>query len=73
MRYRIIKTPEYQKWVERETLKSQVQIATRLATIETEGCFCNYKNLKNGIWELKWKGGRRIYYAYITEQRILLT
>lgn len=72
MHYRILKAPEYQDWLEEETLKSRVQIAARLELIETEGYFGNHKNLGDNIWELKWVNGRRIYYVYIPEQNILL-
>lgn len=72
MRYRILKTPEYQNWLKKETPKSKVQIASRLASIEMEGYFGNHKDLGDYVWELKWTGGRRIYYAYIPETRILL-
>lgn len=72
MHYRIFKTPEYQCWLEQEPPKSQVQIATRLELIETDGHFGNHKDLGDGVWELKWTGGRRIYYAHIPELSILL-
>ena len=72
MQYRIIKTPEYQQWLDREPPKSKVQIASRLENIETEGYFGNHKNLDDSVWELKQTNGRRVYYAYIPEQRILL-
>lgn len=72
MRYRIFKTPEYQAWLEDEVPKARVQIAARLERIETEGYFGNHKDLGDNIWELKWAGGRRVYYAYIEELCILL-
>lgn len=72
MQFRITKTPEYQDWLESEPPKVLVQIAVRLELIETEGHFGNHKNLKNEIWELKWKNGRRIYFAFISEKHILL-
>lgn len=52
--------------------KDKVQISKRLSAIETDGYFGEYKNFDNGISELKWTGGRRIYYAYIPEYKILL-
>jgi hypothetical protein len=39
MKYRLIKTPEYEEWLSDETLKSRVQIADRLEKIETDGHF----------------------------------
>ena len=72
MLYRLLKSPEYEAWLEEETLRSQVQIASRLERIESEGYFGTINDVGDEIWELKWVGGRRIYYAYIPEQSILL-
>jgi putative addiction module killer protein len=72
MRYKIIKTREYEDWLEDQTMKSKFQIAKRLEKIETEGYFGNNKDLKNGVMELKWDIGRRLYYAEIPERQILL-
>lgn len=70
--FRLFKTPEYIEWLADEPLKSRLQIASRLAAIETDGYFGITKDLGDHIWELKWVGGRRIYYAYIPEKSILL-
>lgn len=70
--YQIYTTVEYEDWFQKETLKSQVQILSRLSKIELEGHFGDYKFLQNSIWELKWINGRRIYYAYQAQLHILL-
>jgi len=78
--YRIVQTPEYCEWVESESPRSKVQINKRLSSIMFEGYFGDHKSvsfyekgeLKNVIWELRWNDGRRIYYAYIPEKKILL-
>jgi len=31
-----------------------------------------HEYLENNVWALKWGNGRRIYYAYIPEKKILL-
>lgn len=57
-----------------------MQINKRLSLIKYEGYFGDHKSvsyyekggLKDKIWELRWKDGRRIYYAYIPETQILL-
>lgn len=72
MRYRLIKTPEYQLWIEGETKKSRVQIADRLSKIETDGHFGLSKNIGDFISELKWGNGRRVYYAIIPPDNIVL-
>jgi putative addiction module killer protein len=44
----------------------------RLAAIELDGYFGDHKDLDSGVYELRWKNGRRLYYAYIPESRIIL-
>jgi putative addiction module killer protein len=63
---------EYSEWLEGETRKSQVQIADRLEKIESEGHFGVKRHLEDLVWELKWKNGRRIYYALIPPDNIIL-
>lgn len=72
MGYTLYKADEYEQWHQDQTSKSQVQIEKRLSNIETEGHFGTHKYLKNDVWELKWRNGRRIYYAYLVEENILL-
>jgi len=73
MRYKIIKTEEYDDWIAGETMKSRFQIAKRLEKIENEGHFGIIReDLDEGVCELKWGIGRRVYYAYIPEAKILL-
>jgi len=72
MLYRLIKTPEYEEWLEEETLRSKVQIADRLERIESFGHFGDCKHLEGDVWELKWKNGRRLYYADIPPDNIIL-
>ena len=72
IKYKIQKTPEYQKWIDKELARSQVLIEARLSMIEFNGHFGDHRSLDDGVWELKWVNGRRIYYAYIPKQKILL-
>lgn len=73
MRYRLQKTEEYDDWLEGERPKSRFQIAKRLEKIETEGYFGDIRDdLGDDVCELKWKNGRRVYYAIIPESRVLL-
>lgn len=72
MKYRFIASSEYEEWILKETMKSQLQIENRLAVIEWEGHFGDHKDLEGGVHELRWKNGRRLYFAYIPESRIIL-
>jgi len=71
--YYFKKTPEYNDWIVKETAKSRVQIADRLMNIEDYGHFGDHReDLGEGVCELKWKNGRRVYYAFIPEKNIVL-
>ncbi|HKY99835.1 MAG TPA: type II toxin-antitoxin system RelE/ParE family toxin [Rhabdochlamydiaceae bacterium] len=70
--YTIYNAPEYDEWLEEQPAKSQVQIRERIAHVQDEGYFGDHKDVYDDVWELKWKNGRRIYYAYIPEKKILL-
>lgn len=52
--------------------KDKVQIDSRLIKIQYEGYFGTIRDLEDDLYELKWVGGRRIYYAYVEEESILL-
>ncbi len=70
--YTIYNTPEYDEWLDKQPAKSQVQIRQRISHIQDDGYFGDHKDVEDNVWELKWKNGRRIYYAYIPEKKILL-
>jgi putative addiction module killer protein len=73
-RYEVICTLEFEDWFNTQSKKSQVQIPDRLDRIEKEGHFGQHKLVVHDlmIWELKWRGGRRIYYAYLQDKMIVL-
>jgi len=70
--YKLIKTPEYQDWLNKQIEDVRYLIAIRLARISKHGYFGNHKHLDDEIWELKWQNGRRVYYASIAELNIVL-
>lgn len=61
---RIEKTDEIESWIKKEPGKSRFQIEARLILIEEHGYFGNHKALGEGLLELKWRNGRRIYYGF---------
>lgn len=72
MQYKALRTTEFGDWLVGESLKSQVQIEKRISNIELEGHFGTINDVGDPVWELKWKNGRRVYYAYLSEPNILL-
>ena len=72
MDYTIYKSEEYEEWYDGETAKSQVQIEKRLSNVEFHGHFGIHKSVGECVWELKWRNSRRLYYAYLEEENLLL-
>jgi putative addiction module killer protein len=72
IKYKILVTPEYAEWFNEQSAKSQVQINDRLSRVRENGYFGDHKDVGEAVWELKWANGRRVYYAYIPEKKILL-
>jgi putative addiction module killer protein len=75
MMIRIFRTPEFIEWFERQTKKSQIQIDDRLSKIQHDEYFGDHRYVGTSaaqVWELKWKNGRRTYYAYLPENSILI-
>lgn len=72
MHYKLVKTLEYDEWLTGETNKAKAQIADRLEKIESEGYFGVHKHLEGFVWELKWTSGRRVYYALIPPDNVIL-
>lgn len=72
MKYRVFETEEFGDWLSEETARSRVQIADRIDKIKDEGHFGDHKRVRDNVWELRWKSGRRIYYTIIPIEQVLL-
>jgi putative addiction module killer protein len=59
MSYRILKTVEFEKWLEKEPIKHRAQILARLDLVSL-GHFGNHKRFE-GLIELRWLNGTRVY------------
>lgn len=49
-----------------------MQIKNRLLKIEEHGYFGTYKDLDDDLWELKFNDGRRIYFVFLPQKKIIL-
>jgi putative addiction module killer protein len=54
---------KYLTWFRSLKLKEAGQVESRLKRIVDEDHFGNAKDLGDGLWELKFNNGNRIYYA----------
>lgn len=72
MKYRVLRTDEFNEWLSSEAPKSQAQIESRIMHIQYDGHFGIINDVGNDVLELKWKDGRRIYYVHLFKENILL-
>lgn len=72
--YQIHRAPEFRDWFNEQAEKAKVQIDDRLSKIQDEGYFGDHRSVSDdgSVNELKWKNGRRVYFAYIPEKKILV-
>lgn len=66
------RTPEFKKWFDKEAEKSKAQIAARLKNVELHNYFGDHKSLGDGLLELRWKNGRRVYYSLVMKEELTL-
>lgn len=68
----VISCPEFEEWYNNLLLGMKAQIDARAARIETFDHFGDVKNLGNGLAELRWKNGIRVYFAKTGNSSIIL-
>lgn len=61
--------PEWEKWFDKQSEKSKVQIDARLKHIEIHNYFGDCRYLGNNLSELRWKNGRRVYYTVVLKDQ----
>ncbi len=71
MIYSIFPMPQYEEWLQTQTEKSRLQIEKRLDKVK-EGYFGHIRDLDDGLIELKFNDGRRIYYTIIPVNNVIL-
>jgi putative addiction module killer protein len=72
MQLQIEQTSEFMEWFESLNLKDQMQIDSRIQRIRDHAHFGDAKNLGDGLAELRWKSGRRVYFSKTGPVVILL-
>jgi len=64
---RLRKTAEFNDWFETLRVKEQAQVDSRLQRIEQYDYFGDAKDLGEGLAELRWANGRRVYFSRIVD------
>lgn len=62
----------FNDWLEDLTVKEQLKVEARIEKIESLGHFGDVKNIKDGVAELRWKNGWRVYFIKESSLTILL-
>lgn len=52
----------FETWLDSLTIKEQLKVESRIENIENLGHFGDVRNLKDGLAELRWKNGWRVYF-----------
>lgn len=68
---KIIKSKKFTTWYKKLDMTQKTQVDVRLTRILVDNNFGNYKQLGN-IFELKFRSGLRVYYAFDGNKLILL-
>ena len=68
----VSRTSEFESWLSDEFQKIQALVESRIFRIENHDHFGDAKNLGEGLAELRWKNGLRIYFTRIGQRMVLL-
>lgn len=69
---KVISTPDFDNWYKKQTLRDKAQIDARVSRIEESEYLGDWKYLGEGLAELRWKSGRRVYFTKIEGKIVLL-
>ena len=70
---KVHQTEEFKKWLKKTDNTNEAKIRAGARKIEIDGNFGDHKYLSDGIWELRWKFGLRVYYGILDLEIVLLT
>ena len=60
----MLATDEFREWVESLGHKRRALVDSRLDRIRESGHFGDFKPLGEGLYELRWKNGTRVYFSF---------
>ena len=69
---KVVSSHEFNNWYEKATLREKAQVDARIARIEENNHLGDWKYIGDGLAELRWTNGRRIYFAKLKDKLILL-
>lgn len=69
---KVLSSPEFEQWYLKTPLREQAQIDSRVSRIEENDYLGDWKYLGEGLAELRWKNGRRVYFTKLDGRIVLL-
>lgn len=72
MKFGIDKLPDYVAWYESLPPKFKAQVEKRLSNVELYGHFGTVRDLGEGLFEIKFNNGVRIYFARTGQNKLTL-
>lgn len=63
--YGLHKTPQFETWFNNQSKLDKWRILERFARIVEYSHLGDHKYVDDGVWELRWCNGRRVYYGYL--------
>ncbi len=70
--YSLERTTDFVEWFNEQSDKTQSLIIARFSRIQLAGHFGVVKPVGDGVYELKWKSGLRVYFGYLAKTNILV-
>ncbi len=65
-------TDSFEVWLGDLSLREELLIRKRLYAIEEEGHFGDCKFLDDGLFELRWHNGFRVYFTKLNNKKVVL-
>lgn len=60
-------SPEFERWLRDRDAYGRLLLASRLDRIRRFDHFGDSRHLGGDLWELRWRGGMRVYYAVVED------
>ena len=68
----VVSTTDFNNWYKKATFREKAQVDSRISRAEGFDHLGDWKYIGKGLAELRWKNGRRVYFARLKDQSILL-
>ena len=72
VKYTIETTADFNNWFDDQKEKVKGLVRARLSRVQVDGHFGVVKSVDDGVYELKWKSGLRVYFGYLENTKILV-